>query len=297
MKTLNDICKNLVTVNGTLMSMSSNAGKTKDGRPYESVRYTVQVTQEYDGREETSDIELRGFAMQFKNDGGTNPSYEAIQRLKNLKTVQNYGFTDADKVSITRGTLKESSFVSKNTGSLVTAWELDSNFPSKARKPDLASFNIDIFIRNMEDETDWEGETTGRLVVTGVLVQYGGNVDEVKFIVENPDSIEHISRNWNIGDTVNVGGRIREKSVEITRNRQSTSSWGEEIPETSTRVVRELIITRGSDTPYDEDEAYDPTEIKKGLNARKARIDQMANTTKSEPKIETTKKKFDWASM
>lgn len=298
MKTLKDMCKNIVTVNGKLLTMVSNAGKTKDNREYESVRYTVQVTQEYDGREETSDIELRGFAMKYKKEGGgINPAYDAIQRLKTYKTVQTHGLQEADSISITRGTLKESSYVSKNSGSLINGWELDANFPSKAAKPDVASFNVDIFIRDMAEETDREGESTGRMIIKGVLVQYGEKTEEVKFIVESPEKVDYISRYWNVGDTVNVGGRIRETSIEVVKNREA-SSWGEEIPETDTRKARELIITRGSDSPYDEDDAYDPAEIKKGLNIRKAALDKMVNKTKTVQKVEEApKKKMSWEDM
>lgn len=298
MKTLKDMCKNIVTVNGKLLTMVSNAGKTKDNREYESVRYTVQVTQEYDGREETSDIELRGFAMKYKKEGGgISPAYDAIQRLKTYKTVQTHGLQEADSISISSGTLKESSYVSKNSGSLINGWELDANFASKAAKPDVASFNVDIFIRDMAEETDREGEPTGRMIIKGVLVQYGEKTEEVKFIVESPEKVDYISRYWNVGDTVNVGGRIRETSIEVVKNRE-TSSWGEEIPETDTRKARELIITRGSDSPYDEDDAYDPVEIKKGLNARKAALDAMVNKTKTVQKVEEApKKKMSWEDM
>ena len=40
-------------------------------------------------------------------------------------------------------------------------------------------------------------------------------------------------------------------------------------------MVRELIITTGDDQGKEEDFAYDPTEIKKAFNVRKAKIEQL----------------------
>ena len=150
---------------------------------------------------------------------------------------------------------------------------------------------------DMKEEFDREGETTGRLIIKGAIVQYGGRLDVVEFIVESPDCVDYISNNWQPNDTVNVGGRIRY-SVQEEKRAAAESSWGEELPETSTRVVRELIITRGSDEPFEEDMAYDPTDIKKAFNERKARLEQMqldAKTKASKPAATTAPKKdYEW---
>jgi hypothetical protein len=155
---------------------------------------------------------------------------------------------------------------------------------------------MDIFIMDMHEEVDREGEPTGRLVIKGAVVQYGGRLDVIEFIVEGNDAVNYISRNWEENKTVNVGGRIRVTSQEEKRS-ASESSWGEELPETSTRMVRELIITRGSDEPFDDDFAYDAAEIKKAFNERKARLEQMQidaknNTKKSAPA--TSKSNYSW---
>ena len=139
---------------------------------------------------------------------------------------------------------------------------------------DIASFNVDIFIMDMHDEISRDDEPTGRLIVKGGIVQYGGKLDVVEFIVEGNDAVDYISRNWNINDTVNAGGRIRFTSQEV-KSSAVESSWGEELPETSTRMVRELIITRGSDEAFEDEFAYDAAEIKKAFNERKAMIEQM----------------------
>ena len=62
-------------------------------------------------------------------------------------------------------------------------------------------------------------------------------------------------------------------------------------------MVRELIITRGSDEPFDDDFAYDATEIKKAFNERKARLEQMQIDAKNNTKKSasaTSKSNYSW---
>ena len=75
------------------------------------------------------------------------------------------------------------------------------------------------------------------------------------------------------------------------------------MPDTTTRFVRELIITTGDDECKEEDFAYDPVEIKKAFNERKAAIEQMQiNARQTSPKqglnstnsAEASSKKYDW---
>ena len=96
----------------------------------------------------------------------------------------------------------------------------------------------------------------------------------VEFVVESPECVEHISRNWQINDTVNARGRVRFTSLEEKRA-SSESSWGEEVPETTTRTMRELIITTGDPEGKEEEFAYDQAEIKKAFNVRKANMEQL----------------------
>ena len=109
----------------------------------------------------------------------------------------------------------------------------------------------------------------------------------------------YISRNWEVNGTVTVKGRIRVLSQE---EEAQSSGWGEDVPETTTRFVRELIITTGDDTCKEEDFAYDPVEIKKAFNERKAAIEQLQiNARATAPKqgamsanTEESSKKYSW---
>ena len=295
-KTINEQSTNKVNIIGKLLDCTFRNGKTKDGRAYESANFTVRVNQQVNGIMEVDEIPCSMFATQLTNSGQPHPGYRSLQELKALDTIQSVGETGAARIKITAGNLRENNFVTKS-GLLVTSWQLSTPFlgQAPASATDIASFNEDIFIMDMHDEMDREGDATGRLIIKGGIVQYGGMLDVIEFIVEGSDCIDYVSRNWNSNDTVNVGGRIRVTSKEVKSSAEN-SSWGEDLPETSTQFVKELIITRGSETAFDEDFSYDPVEIRKAFNERKARIEQLQiNATQPAKKAETAAaSKYSW---
>ena len=294
MKSVQIQAGNKINLCGKLMDVAFGNGKLSDGRPYERATVTVRATQTYGGKEETSDVQVGMFATEFTSTGKPNPAWKSIMDLKHMNTAQNVGIDAAAHVRFTGATLSENNFVSR-TGQLINGWQIRGSFINEAKLPDTASFIIDIFIMNMHDEVDREGDTTGRLVIKGGIVQYGGKLDVVDFIVEQPDTVEYISRNWKVGDTVNVKGRIRVTSWE---EEVQSSGWGEDVPDTTTRFVRELIITKGDDEGKEEEFAYDPAEIKRAANDRKAMIEQMQiNARKVAPKQGTgsaNATSYDW---
>ena len=299
MKSIQIQATNKINLAGTLMDVTFGDGKLADGRPYQRATVTVRVTQTYGGKSETSDIQRSMFATEFTSTGKPNPAWKSLNDLKLMKTAQNVGIDNASHVRCTGDSLQENNFVSRN-GQLINGWQIRGSFINEAKVADVASFVTDIFIMDMRDEVDREGNTTGRLIVKGGIVQYGGKLDVIDFIVEAPDTVEYISRNWEVNGTVTVKGRIRVLSQE---EEVQSSGWGEDVPETTTRFVRELIITTGDDECKEEDFAYDPVEIKKAFNERKAAIEQLQiNARASAPKqgagsanaAEASSKKYDW---
>ena len=290
---------NKLNLAGILMDVTPGEGKLSDGRPYKRATVTIRVTQAYGGKTETSDIQVGMFAVEYTSTGKQNPAWKSLLDLMQMKTAQSVGIDKASHVRLTGATLQENNFVSRS-GQLINGWQIRGSFINEAKVSDVASFVTDIFIMNMEDEVDREGDTTGRLKIKGGIVQYGGKLDVVDFIVEQPDTVEYISRNWEVNGTVTVKGRIRVLSQE---EEVQASGWGEDVPETTTRFVRELIITTGDDECKEEEFAYDPVEIKKAFNERKAAIEQMQiNARAAAPKqgagsansAEASSKKYDW---
>ena len=294
MKDINVQATNKITIIGKLMDVSLGSGVLSDGRKYERATLTVRVKHTYGGREEESEIPVSMFAAQYTKTNKSNPAYEQIQNLKTMKTVQNVGIDNADTVRISGAQLRENNFVSKS-GQLINGWQISTSFIGTTKMADTATFIEELFIMDMHDEVDREGDPTGRLVIKGGLVQYGGKLDVLEFIVEQPEAVEYISRNWNVNDTITTVGRIRVTSQEEKLSGKS-SSWGEDIPETTTRFVRELVITKGDDEPHEEEFAYDPADIKKAFNVRKALIEQM-QVTATQPKASASTSntsKYSW---
>ena len=299
MKSIQVQANNKINLSGKLMDVTLGNGTLSDGRPYQRATVTIRVTQTYHGKSETSDVQVGMFATEFTSSGKPNPAWRSLNDLKQMRTAQNVGIDNASHVRLTGTTLQENNFISR-TGQLINGWQLRGSFINEAKIADVASFSTDIYIMNMMDEVDREGDTTGRMKIKGGIVQYGGKLDVVEFIVEDPDTIEYISRNWAENKTVNVRGRIRVLSEE---EEVQSSGWGEDVPETTTKFIRELIVTTGSDEPYEDDFAYDPVEIKKAFNDRKAAIEQMQiNARTTSPKqgaysansAEASAKKYDW---
>ena len=298
MKSIQVQATNKINLAGKLMDATFGNGNLSDGRPYQRATVTIRVVQTYGGKEETSDVQIGMFATEFTSTGKPNPAWKSINDLKQMKTAQNVGIDSASHVRLTGTSLQENNFISR-TGQLINGWQLRGSFINEAKVSDVASFSTDIYIMSMTEETDREGDTTGRLKIKGGIVQYAGKLDVVEFIVENPDTVEYISRNWEENKTVNVRGRIRVLSQE---EEVQSSGWGEDVPDTTTKFVRELIVTTGSDEPFEEDFAYDPVEIKKAFNDRKAYIEQMQiNARTTSPKqgagsanAPDTTKKYDW---
>ena len=280
MKNLTNQAGNKLNLAGKLMDVQFGEGKTKEtNQPYKNARVTIRVTQPVNGKEETSDIQVSMFATELTSTGKPNPAWKSINDLALMKTAQNVGIDDADKC--------------------IDSWQIRGSFINEAKVADVASFVTDIVILKMTEEIV-NDEPTGRLIVRGGIVQYGGRLDVVDFIVEAPDSVEYISRNWEVNGTVTVKGRIRVSSME---EEVQTATWGEDIPETTTRFIRELIITTGDSACKEEDFAYDPVEINKAYQERKAAIEQaQIDAAKRAPKqgtnnissAEASGQKYGW---
>jgi hypothetical protein len=298
MKNLEVQAQNNVNITGKLISTTFGEGTMSDGRFYERANMVIRVTQTVDNNEETSEIPVSIFAAKYTKANKPNPGFENLQHLKEMKTAENVGIDEADVVRVRGANIRENNFVSRN-GQLINGWQINASFVNKGNgASDIASVAVEIYILNMREEVNREDEETGRLIIKGGIVQYGGALDVLDFIVEDPDKVDYLRRNWEANQTVKANVRIRVKTVE-DKKPAATSSWGEELPEETTRTVRELVITGGSDECYEEDLAYDPDEIRKAFNVRKAKLEQMQidakNSGAKKPVAETKSGgKYDW---
>ena len=291
--------QNSVVINGSLLGFELRDGKTsaaKGAKPYRGANATIRVNQYYNGKEEISEIPVSFIAMRHKKDGTNNLVYDTLGGYSTeYKTAERHGIENATKVNINgrrgNGALSENMFAdSRNPETVISSWNINASFLNEARgqaagnSGDCATFDAEIFIFGLDREVTAEGEETGRLKIRGGLVKYGGKVDCLDFFVENPTAIDFIERNYNQNDTAHFVGRIRFTSETITR--QSENTWGESIPQTTTRKKRELIITGPGigheDGPNEEENSYNPEDIRVAMADR--------NTLKEQKKIEARAK-------
>jgi hypothetical protein len=294
---------NKLNLVGKLLNVQFGSGTLSDGRPYKRANVVIRTTQTYNNQNETSEVPISIFATEHTSTGKANPAWASLKELETMKSVQDFGLEKADRIRLTGASLQENYFISR-TGQLIDGWQIRGSFVNRAQDTmmDAASFIVEIFIMSMDEEINRDGDVTGRLKIKGGVVQYGGKLDVVEFFVENPDTIDYITRNWAINKTVTVKGRIRVTSEEVAPSGES-SGWGEDVPEgPTTQFVRELIITTGDDEPKEDEFAYDENDIKKAFIERKAAIEQKqidarkkaSTNTSAANAPETTTHKYDW---
>lgn len=306
-RNINSAGQNTFTITGLVSEINFREGMNKNNKPYRSGTVIVRVDQTYGGKSEISEIPVSMFANKFKKDGTANKCYEQMAQIQNnYRSIAQVGLDGATRITFTGITSKiqENMFVSpSNPETVLSNWRLNTMFANPARGAgDCATFCMEIFIMKMERELNTEGEETGRLKLVGMYVGNRGAGSNAEgnvftFYVEEPGTIDYIERNWNENDTVQVVGRIRYCSEEVQYH--SENSWGEDIPQTSTRNKHELIITKGSDFPMEDDMAYDPDDIKALYADRSARREQMVVDAKNKAKAATATKAsvssgYDW---
>lgn len=289
MRNLEKACDNKAVITGKLIHAEVNEGVSKaSNSPYASAKMSVRVAQEYGDVKEVSELGITDFASKFsKRDNSITSHYNSIENMRNARTVQKNGFEDADVINI-NGSLQERVYVTRmgtisSEGYDVRPGFNPASFASGAQNQ--AVFNTEMYIISTKEEMDKEEALTGRLVVRGAIVQWGGKVDVLSFIIENPQSAQAFMSRFQEGDTVRVWGFIRA-TVKREKQVPTEESWGggNTLP-TVTITTKELIITGGNPSPNDEDNSYDPEAIKEGLQEREARIEKMREK-QNKPRVE-----------
>ena len=136
-----------------------------------------------------------------------------------------------------------------------------------------ATFANVIVVGGFKEETDRNGDLTGRLIVKGILPQYGDKVDVVDYIVENEAAKKHISTFWAKGDTVRITGVLNFSST--TETEVIEMGFGEPQVKHHTKTVSELLVTAGSQGALDAEFAYDADDISAALTRRQAMLAEL----------------------
>jgi len=276
---------NVVEISGILSQLEVEQKKTADGRNYASAKATIKVDQEIGGKMVENEIPVKLFSMELKSDGKVSKIYTGILEMRDkftsLAALPDDEKDKASKVVITSGQLKENIWVDPNSGQVRTGFEIDSNFMNAPRQgaefEPSARFELSGVIMDTTRETDANQEETGRLKVKVAVVGWTGKdgvtrVDVIDLIAASDSAVNFIESNWEKGDTVNINGAISfNQSTKVWYEEQG---FGEPIKRTKTQTRKELIILGGSPSGLEEEYSYDANDIKAGLAARAARVEE-----------------------
>lgn len=282
---------NMITIVGTLNELEIEKKTTADGRDYIQGKASVRVEQEIGGEPKQCIVPVRMFSMKLKKDGNPNAVYAGIERMENdftsLAAAEEP--SQASRVIISGAKIQENMWLDKSTKQPRFGFQISSNFMKKARpeeKDDSAKFELSGVIGRIMRETDRDGEETGRLLVSLIVIGYNGKADKIDLIAQNPVAVNHIENKWNEGDTVSLAGIVN--MTYTTRTWTEEQGFGEPIVRHKTESKRELLITSGSPSGLDEELSYDADQIKLALDDRKKRIAKLSENNKPAPAAKST---------
>lgn len=235
----------------------------------------VRVEQKINGIDKILEIPVHVFVNEMTKKGTKNPAYESIDTVRRefISIASGAGVEGADRIRISGASIQMNEYWA-DENRLSSYPRINASFVQRVKRDEFtpkAQFSTELVVSKMINEVDKDGVETGRLKIEGILPQYGGRVDVVPFIAENPNVVDAISQYWQPKDTVKVSGKLNFSStVEIYTEEQG---FGEPIEKKRTINVSELVITGGSQTPLEGDFAFNEEEIKNALAERKTRLE------------------------
>lgn len=269
--------ENTVKIEGILSEIDLQPKTFKrNGKDVEAIggSITVKVTQKINDQEKELMIPVYMFAAKLTNAGKPNPAYESIKTVKDsFNSIASTGSEDAaDRVRITRGQIRMNEWYAAD-GHLNSFPRVNASFVTRIAKNECkpeATFIMQFAVGNAAEEIK-NDEPTGRYKITALLPQYGGKVDVIPLYAEADGVISAISTYWGTGDTVRANGRLDFSSTtEVT---YEEVDFGEPVEKVRTINKSDLIITGGSQEPFEGEFAYAEDELNTALAERKARLE------------------------
>jgi len=250
--------------------------REKDGRKYLTGNIKIQTS-------EGNIVPVNVFSFEKTKKNTINPSYTQIKSVcdKGVSMAAvNGDVTKATKVRASGCRLEENMYVSRFNGQVVSTVRISGSFFTlNSPENPKANFNCGIYISGIKEETDTDGEETGRLLIEGILEQFN-RWDKITFIAENKQAVDYIHSNWEVGDTVSISGKIVDKTITQKITSDSAGGFGEPEEEIRTYHRIEYIITSGGE-PKEEEFAYDKQKVKEGITDRERRRAELLEGNKS----------------
>lgn len=292
---------NKVRLEGVLSEINLKYGSyvnKKTGATVENVGGNIKVLvhQVINGEEVTLDIPVYMFASKYTNAGKLNPAYESIETVMNtyVSIAAAGGEAGADKIRITNGNIRMNEYYNQQ-GQLVSFPRINASFVQKATgeyRPE-ASWNLQFAVSSMDFITDNDGVELDpkKLRIKVIVPQYGGKVDTMELYATNPKVIDVITSYWENQKTYSAKGRLNFSTT--TKEVVEEMDFGEPEVRVRTTTVSELIVTGGTQSPLEDDKAFDVMELSKALKEHKAELEAMKDKaiTKQTPAPANTSSK------
>lgn len=141
-----------------------------------------------------------------------------------------------------------------------------------------AEFSMDVYLEDIKPEENDNEVETGRLLVSGIFLDYKGTAHKVNFVAPTEDGIaSYVKDHYKVGGTVNLKGDLVDLMIrEIDENAEDSFFGRGNSVQYKTTFVHERKILGGSKKPLSEGEegAYSKKAITDGLAAREIVMDE-----------------------
>ena len=247
----------------------------------------VLVNQQINGEDVSLIIPVYMFASKLTNAGKPNPAYTAIETVMKeyVSIASGAGEAGADKIRITSGSIRMNEYWNQQ-GQLVSFPRVNASFVGKATgefRPE-ASWSMEFAVASMDFVTDADGvEVEPKKLRIKVLVpQYGGKIDTMELYATNPRVIDAITSYWENQKTYTAKGRLNFTTT--TQKIIEEMDFGEPEERIRTTTVSELVVTKGTQAPLEDEMAFAPAELAAALKEHKAYLETLKDKTASKPK-------------
>ena len=281
---------NKVRIEGILSEINLKYGSyVKNGMTVDNIGGYIKVLvhQNINGEDVTLDIPVYMFSPKLTNAGKLNPSYESIEKVMKefVSIASGAGEAGADKVRITGATVRMNEYWNAQN-QFISFPRINASFVAKATgefRPE-ASWSMEFAVSSLDFVIDDEGVEVEprKLRIKALVPQYGGKIDTMEFYATNPRVIDAITTYWENGKTYTAKGRLNFTST--TQEVREECDFGEPDVRYRTVSVSELIVTKGTQTPLEDDMAFAPADLAAALKEHKAYIETLKDKTATKPK-------------
>lgn len=282
--------ENRVRIEGILSEINLKYGSyVKNGVNVDTIGGDIKVLvhQQINGEDTSLIIPVYMFSPKLTNAGKLNPAFESIEKVMKeyVSIASGAGEAGADKIRITSGLIRMNEYYNQQ-GQLVSFPRVNTSFITKATgefRPE-ATWSLEFAVSSFDFVTDDEGVEVEpkKLRIKVIVPQYGGKIDTMELYATNPRVIDAITSYWENGKTYSAKGRLNFTST--TKEIVQEYDFGEADTRYQTISLSELIVTKGTQAPLEDEMAFAPAELAAALKEHKALLETLKNKTASKTK-------------